>query len=145
MDSFVVEQQILFRISFLSLCDFGPLGAVPQGGDWGIEIEQQPGVRMPLRAHFLVMLHLLCSNFRLKKEDPELRKVRNYLNNPSGLSHPYQWKSPISLLGETRVIFLDFFVIYFKQTVKCQMSRVMRKPDFCICENKDAAQLRGNR
>ena len=25
------------------------------------------------------------------------------------------------------------------------MSRVMRKPDFCIYENKDADQLRGNR
>ena len=28
---------------------------------------------------------------------------------------------------------------------KAHMSRVMRKPDFCICENKDADQLRGNR
>ena len=26
-----------------------------------------------------------------------------------------------------------------------QVSRVMRKPTFCICENKDADQLRGNR
>ena len=26
-----------------------------------------------------------------------------------------------------------------------EMSLVMRKPDFCICENKDADQLRGNR
>ena len=26
-----------------------------------------------------------------------------------------------------------------------KMSRVMRKPTFCICENKDADQLRGNR
>ena len=26
-----------------------------------------------------------------------------------------------------------------------QLSRVMRKPTFCICENKDADQLRGNR
>ena len=26
-----------------------------------------------------------------------------------------------------------------------QMSLVMRKPGFCICENKDADQLRGNR
>ena len=26
-----------------------------------------------------------------------------------------------------------------------QMSHVMRKTDFCICENKDADQLRGNR
>ena len=26
-----------------------------------------------------------------------------------------------------------------------EMSRVVRKPDFCICENKEADQLRGNR
>ena len=26
-----------------------------------------------------------------------------------------------------------------------KMSRVIRKPDFCICENKDADQLRGYR
>ena len=26
-----------------------------------------------------------------------------------------------------------------------EMSLVMRKPDVCICENKDADQLRGNR
>ena len=26
-----------------------------------------------------------------------------------------------------------------------KMSRVVRKPDICICENKDADQLRGNR
>ena len=26
-----------------------------------------------------------------------------------------------------------------------QMSRAVRKPPFCICENKDADQLRGNR
>ena len=26
-----------------------------------------------------------------------------------------------------------------------QLSRVMRKPTTCICENKDADQLRGNR
>ena len=26
-----------------------------------------------------------------------------------------------------------------------KMSLVMRKPDICICENKDADQLRGNR
>ena len=28
---------------------------------------------------------------------------------------------------------------------KLNMSLVMRKPAFCICENKDADQLRGNR
>ena len=25
------------------------------------------------------------------------------------------------------------------------MSRIVRKPDFCLCENKGADQLRGNR
>ena len=27
----------------------------------------------------------------------------------------------------------------------CNLSRIARKPAFCICENKDADQLRGNR
>ena len=26
-----------------------------------------------------------------------------------------------------------------------EMSRIVRKPDFCLCENKGADQLRGNR
>ena len=30
------------------------------------------------------------------------------------------------------------------KTVKVHKSLVMRKPAFCICENKDADQLRGN-
>ena len=29
--------------------------------------------------------------------------------------------------------------------IEVYMSRDVRKPDFCICENKDADQLRGNR
>ena len=29
--------------------------------------------------------------------------------------------------------------------ILCLLSRVVRKPTFCICENKDADQLRGNR
>ena len=28
---------------------------------------------------------------------------------------------------------------------KLHMNHVMRKPTFCICDNKDADQLRGNR
>ena len=35
---------------------------------------------------------------------------------------------------------------YFeKDKAKTKMSRVMRKPTFCICENKEADQLCGNR
>ena len=30
-------------------------------------------------------------------------------------------------------------------TIRSYMSLVVRKPDFCICENKGADQLRGNR
>ena len=29
--------------------------------------------------------------------------------------------------------------------LKDQLSRAVRKPDFCLCENKGADQLRGNR
>ena len=29
--------------------------------------------------------------------------------------------------------------------IQNHLSLVVRKPDFCICENKDADQLRGNR
>ena len=41
--------------------------------------------------------------------------------------------------------------MFFVQVVECQrviatyLSLVMRKPAFCICENKDTDQLRGNR
>ena len=34
---------------------------------------------------------------------------------------------------------MSYFIFY------CYMSLVMRKPAFCIYENKDADQLRGNR
>ena len=37
----------------------------------------------------------------------------------------------------------DFLITW--PVYKAEMSRVMRKPAFCICENKDADQLRGNR
>ena len=36
-------------------------------------------------------------------------------------------------------------MIIDKAKSKYDMSLVMRKPAFCICENKDADQLRGNR
>ena len=34
---------------------------------------------------------------------------------------------------------------HLKKWIGCYMSLVMRKPAFCICENKDADQLGGNR
>ena len=38
-----------------------------------------------------------------------------------------------------------FIAIVLVIVVHYNMSLVMRKPDLCICENKDADQLRGNR
>ena len=35
--------------------------------------------------------------------------------------------------------------LHYRWVTNWQMSLVMRKPDFRICENKDADQLRGNR
>ena len=50
---------------------------------------------------------------------------------------------------QDRLASLYGFVFYIsKNGFTCDMghmSRVVRKPAFCICENKDADQLRGNR
>ena len=42
---------------------------------------------------------------------------------------------------------LIFFASAFRhwRTAHGYMSRIVRKPDFCLCENKGADQLRGNR
>ena len=36
-------------------------------------------------------------------------------------------------------------MLYVHGNIHYQLSRDVRKPDFCICKNKDADQLRGNR
>ena len=41
---------------------------------------------------------------------------------------------------ETAIYSFTGFTLYFRK-----YERVVRKPSFCICENKDADQLRGNR
>ena len=43
------------------------------------------------------------------------------------------------------VLAFYFSFVLFPRSYGPYFSRVMRKPDFCICENKDADQLRGNR
>ena len=39
---------------------------------------------------------------------------------------------------------LDIYFLYFLAFIRYHMSRVVRQPAFCICENKDADQLRSN-
>ena len=48
----------------------------------------------------------------------------------------------VILISLLKRLHLGVAKTYLKQK---HMSRVMRKPGFCICENKDADQLRGNR
>ena len=45
---------------------------------------------------------------------------------------------------ENKMMYFDNHQIEYS-LVRNQVSRVMRKLTFCICENKDADQLRGNR
>ena len=42
-------------------------------------------------------------------------------------------------------IYNDIFVRKSENVSNDKMRHVFRKPAFCICENKDADQLRGNR
>ena len=49
-------------------------------------------------------------------------------------------------LGLFAVQIVTLTMLLYKQTLaSLQMSRVVRNPALCICENKDADQLRGNR
>ena len=51
--------------------------------------------------------------------------------------------SAVGIFGSLQVQFLgpeNSFIV-----ISHEMSLVVRKPAFCICENKDADQLRGNR
>ena len=36
-------------------------------------------------------------------------------------------------------------IVIYRKKIRSKMSLVVRKPAFCICENKDADQLRGDR
>ena len=55
--------------------------------------------------------------------------------------------STIPLLPKPQAIFfgLTAWCVVPGRKPQRQISRVMTKPTFCICENKDADQLRGNR
>ena len=46
---------------------------------------------------------------------------------------------------EKKDVIFDITVYVPRTRTWYYMSRVVRKPAFCICENKDAYQLRGNR
>ena len=48
------------------------------------------------------------------------------------------WTSRFGVLQSTTRLLIKFFVFRLNKTV---MSWVMRKPDFCLCENKGADQL----
>ena len=45
----------------------------------------------------------------------------------------------------SKIHFLIALILQWQWSVNNNMSRVVKKPAFCICENKDADQLRGNR
>ena len=48
--------------------------------------------------------------------------------------------------AEYLIVFQQVWSIQFlSRNPRFYLSHVVRKPDFCICENKDADQLRGNR
>ena len=55
--------------------------------------------------------------------------------------------NPIFIIDRSKVALLLMAVSVLSSTFACanNMNLVMRKPAFCICENKAADQLRGNR
>ena len=66
-----------------------------------------------------------------------------------------QWKTLFLPKNDLQSMNIDQFLLenwdnlqlktLFLTLIDLHLSRVMRKPTFCICENKDPDQLRGNR
>ena len=50
----------------------------------------------------------------------------------------------LKIMYALEVVLLQFYFTVLKLS-HYEMSRIVRKQAFCICENKDADQLRGNR
>ena len=71
----------------------------------------------------------------------------------SGLCQAWSKTPKICFLRTRRIhilvsgmgVILPFLTTCIMNLVSTDLSRVVRKPAFCICENKDADQLRGNR
>ena len=60
--------------------------------------------------------------------------------------HQKSVKKKSSVLIGHNILNCMYFVYNQKiSALNMHLSRAMRKPAFCICENKDADQLRGNR
>ena len=57
---------------------------------------------------------------------------------------PYSFHLPHMLLGHTNVISRNICTSTHLESDFLHASQVMRKPTYCICENKDADQLLGN-
>ena len=49
------------------------------------------------------------------------------------------------VMKTTYEYYMIVFVVGFVVVILYEMSRIVRKPDFCLGENKGADQLRGNR
>ena len=64
------------------------------------------------------------------------------LNEARGASSKYSDnnESSLAIYNSDKNFFLEC-----QKLLEKKMSRILRKPDFCLCENKGADQLRGNR
>ena len=82
----------------------------------------------------------ICWTFRASsKENPRLKMVQAHVMRGIGLKYHSRDCEP-SCTWFTKPMAFNLTL-----QLKEKVSLVMRKPDFCICENKDADQLRGNR
>ena len=89
-----------------------------------------------------------CSNISLRAHKISFRKLDVFANvfrkSRRGLTIKPQYRSLARKVKGKQYDQIQTPALETKM-VKSKMSPVMRKPDFCICENKDADQLRGYR
>ena len=82
---------------------------------------------LDLAGSLSIMLSINCSSFRLRILVNSIPSSLHFLSALDQLLY-YTWKKKVKYVSSQE-----------------KLSRIVRKPAFCICENKDADQLRGNR
>ena len=111
------------------------------------KVSNLPGHKTPITGFHKLQLHSLNHMQSLKKTIFQIFTLK--------LFKRYGMKLKYFLLCSIRILFIHLHLnllhicicrlLYIPNCGLIHMSRVVGKPAFCICENKDADQLRGNR
>ena len=91
-------------------------------------------------------INILCKNcYKIQTFSPVIHRSPVYPAPQPPSQVPLTWLHWVPLTQKPHIELQSEPYVLFVHSEFFKMSRVMRKPTFCTCENKDADQLRDNR